>query len=269
MSPDQIMNILLVAAVAAFGLIAGSFLNVVIYRVPRRESIVLPASHCPVCAHSLTAQDNIPVLSYLFLKGRCRYCGAGISKQYPLVEAVAALIFVTSLLKYGLTPAFFPAVFFLLVLLSVSVIDIEHLIIPNVIVLPAIAIAALQIPLFALTKLDNVSLMDQAYWLWPIVGFLIGGGLLFLLALIWPNGMGGGDIKLAALMGLFLGRYVIVALFLGFLLGSVGGITAMSLFGKSRKDLIPFGPYLAGGSLIALYAGAPLVSWYLNISGLG
>lgn len=260
---------ILIIAAAAFGLIAGSFLNVVIYRVPRRESVVLPSSHCPACAHPLAAQDNIPLISYLFQKGKCRYCGARISKQYPLVEAVTALIFVTSLLKYGLTPAFFMAVFFLLVLLAVSVIDIEHQIIPNVIVLPAIAIAAIQIPLFALTKLDNISLVDRAYWLWPVVGFLIGGGLLFLLAIIWPNGMGGGDIKLAALMGLFLGRYVIVALFLGFFLGSVGGITAMSFFGKSRKDLIPFGPYLAGGSLIALYVGVPLVKWYLGISGFG
>lgn len=263
------MNILLVAVVAAFGLIAGSFLNVVIYRVPRRESVVLPSSHCPACERPLAAYDNIPLISYIVLKGKCRFCGALISAQYPLVEAVTSLFFVTSLLKYGLTPAFFLAVFFLLVLLSVSVIDIEHLIIPNVIVLPAIAVAAVQIPLFAFTKLDNVSLMDQAYWLWPVVGFLIGGGLLFLLAIVWPNGMGGGDIKLAALMGLFLGRYVIVALFLGFLFGSLGGITAMSFFGKSRKDLIPFGPYLALGSLIALYAGVPLVKWYLSISGLG
>lgn len=262
------MDVVLIIAAAAFGLLIGSFLNVVIYRVPRGESIVLPASHCPACDHPLSGLDNIPLISYTFLGGRCRYCGARISKQYPLVEAVTGLIVVAGFLKYGLTPAGFIAAFFLLVLLTVSVIDIEYLIIPNVIVLPAIVIAALQIPLFAFTKLDNVSLMDQAYWLWPVVGFLIGGGSLFLLALAWPNGMGGGDIKLAALMGLFLGRYVIVALFLGFLFGSIGGITAMSFFGKSRKDLLPFGPYLALGSLIALFAGVPLVAWYLNISGL-
>ena len=101
----------------------------------------------------------------------------------------------------------------------------------------------------------------------PVIGFLLGGGLLFLLALLWPNGMGGGDIKLAALMGLFLGPYVIIALFLGFLFGSVGGITAMSLLGKGRKDQIPFGPYLAAGAAVTLYAGVPVASWYLRVSG--
>lgn len=263
------MNVVLIPAIAAYGLIIGSFLNVLIYRIPRRESVVFPSSHCPICDKPLAAYDNIPLVSYIALKGKCRFCKTPIPIKYPLVEAVTSLIFVASFLWYGFTPAFFLAIFFQSVLLSVSVIDLEHKIIPNVIILPAIIIAALQIPLFAFTKVDSVSLVDQAYWLWPIVGFFVGGGLLLLLAMVWPNGMGGGDIKLAALMGLFLGRYVGVALFLGFLFGSIGGLAAMGFFGKSRKDLIPFGPYLAAGSLVSLYAGVPLVKWYLGVSGLG
>ncbi len=263
------MNTISILLTAVFGLMVGSFINVVIYLVPRRESIVLPSSHCPMCAHPLSARDNIPLVSYLILRGKCRFCGTPISKKYPLVEAVASLIAVTSLLKYGLTPAFPIAVFFLLVLLTVSVIDIEHRIIPNVIIVPAIGLGALLVPLYAFAGLKDAALIDKAYWLWPIVGFLIGGGLLLLLALAWPNGMGGGDIKLAAFMGLFLGRFVVVALFLGFLFGSIGGLTAIGFLGKSRKDLLPFGPYLAAGSLISLWVGLPLVQWYLRISGLG
>lgn len=261
------MNILLVVATAVFGLIFGSFLNVIIYRVPRRESVVLPSSHCPACDHQLAASDNIPVISYILLKGECRYCGVPISFKYPAVELITAFLALAALMKYGFTPAFFMAAFFLPVLLALSAIDIEYKIIPNVIVLPSIALGALLVPLYALVKADNISLVDQADWRWPIVGFLIGGGLLLLLALLWPNGMGGGDIKLAGFMGLFLGRYVVVALFLGFLLGSLGGLFAMFFLGKGRKDLIPFGPYLAAGSLLTIFVGAPLAHWYLTLSG--
>ncbi len=261
------MDIALVIPVIAFGLLVGSFLNVVIYRVPRRESIVLPASHCPHCDHALAARDNIPLLSYLLQRGRCRYCLAPISVQYPLVEGATAAIGVIALLTYGLTLNFALAVFFLLILLTVSVIDIHHKIIPNVIIIPAIVIGAVGLLGMPLAGIDGLSLLGGTGILPPVIGFLVGGGLLFLLALLWPNGMGGGDIKLAALMGLFLGPYVIIALFLGFLLGSVGGITAMSLFGKGRKDQIPFGPYLAVSAAVTLYAGVPIARWYLGVSG--
>ncbi len=261
------MDALLIILVVVFGLLVGSFLNVVIYRVPRRESIVLPASHCPKCEHELATRDNIPLVSYLLQRGKCRYCGDPISIQYPLVEAAASLIGVAAYLVYGLTLEFALAVSFLLILLTVSVIDIHHKIIPNVIVIPAIVIAAIVLLGLPLTDLATPALVGASGWLNPAIGFVIGGGLLFLLALLWPNGMGGGDIKLAALMGLFLGPYVIIALFLGFFLGSVGGVAAMGVLGKGRKDQIPFGPYLAAGAALTLYAGLPVAQWYLRISG--
>jgi leader peptidase (prepilin peptidase)/N-methyltransferase len=263
------MDAVSVIIVFAFGLLIGSFLNVVIYRVPRRESIVLPASHCPHCDHPLAARDNIPLFSYLWQRGKCRYCSAPISIQYPLVEAAAALIGVIAWLSYGPTLNFALAVFFLLVLLTVSVIDLHHKIIPNVIVVPAIIIGAVALIGLPLAGIDGLSLLGGLGFFNPLIGFLIGGGLLFLLAVLWPNGMGGGDIKLAALMGLFLGPYVIIALFLGFLFGSVGGLAAMGLLGKGRKDQIPFGPYLAVGAALTLYAGVPLAQWYLQMAHLG
>jgi leader peptidase (prepilin peptidase) / N-methyltransferase len=265
------MNIPLIVAVSAFGLLLGSFLNVVIYRVPRKLSVVLPASRCPACDHPLGVKENIPVISYLLQRGRCGHCNEGISPQYPVVEVAAAGLMVASLLTYGgLTAGFLAATVFLLILLTVSVIDIQWQIIPNVIILPAIALAAPVLLLFGLTGFGEASLMQSsAGWLSPVIGFLIGGGTLFALALLWPSGMGGGDVKLAALMGLFLGPYVIIALFTGFLFGSIGGLVSMGLFGKGRKDLIPFGPYLALGSLFTLYFGVRLSEWYLGLSGFG
>lgn len=263
------MNAVVVTAVAALGLMVGSFLNVVIYRVPRRESIVLPSSHCPTCEHPLRATDNIPILSWLLLGGKCRYCGARISAQYPFIEAVTAIVFGVLYLGSGLTFAFVTSVFFFIILLTVSAIDIEYKIIPNVIILPALVLSVFFIPISEFANVGRMPFVDHSDWVLSAVGFLAGGGFLLLLALIRPDGMGGGDIKLAAFMGLFLGRYVVVALFIGFLLGSIGGLTAITFFKKSRKDLIPFGPYLAAGAVITWFLGVPLVNWYLSTAGLG
>ncbi len=263
------MNLAVAVVATIFGLIIGSFLNVVIYRIPRRESIVLPASHCPACNHSLAIRDNIPVISFLLARGKCRYCGDRISIQYPLVEAVSAGIMLGVFLDLGLTPKFPVVAAFFLLLMTVSVIDIQHKIIPNVIIIPAIVLAVLLLPLQEITKTPLVPLIDQPNWIYSAAGFIIGGGFLFLLAILWPNGMGGGDIKLAAFMGLFLGRYIAVSLFMGFLLGSIAGLVSMTFLGKNRKDLIPFGPYLAIGAVVTLYFGVPLVKWYISISGLG
>lgn len=262
------MDALLIILVFIFGLLFGSFLNVVIYRVPRGESIVLPASHCPGCGHQLAWRDNIPLISYMIQRGKCRYCGVSISAEYPLVEAVTALIFGGSWLAYGAAPAFALAVFFLTVLWSVSVIDFHHKIIPNVIIIPAMVMAAPVLLVLPFLGVAGLSLMGGGP-LQAVIGFLIGGGLLLLLAVLWPNGMGGGDIKLGGFMGLFLGPYVIIALFLGFFFGAVGGIASMSLLGKSRKDQIPFGPYLALGAALTLWFGVPVASWYLELSGFG
>ena len=255
----------LFVAIALIGLIIGSFVNVVVYRVPRRESVVLPASHCPVCEHPLSVWDNVPVFSYLLLRGRCRHCGTRISLKYPLVEIASSVVFVASYAAYGLSINFALNAFFLLTLLMVSVIDIEHKIIPNVIVVPAIAIGAVVLGSLSIVAGGEVALIDRGGFAGPAIGFLGGGGFLLLLAWLWPNGMGGGDIKLAALMGLFLGRYVVIAIFIGFFLGALGGVLAMSLLGMSRKDQIPFGPYLAVGAVLTLFIGVPLSSWYLGM----
>ncbi|HEB13273.1 MAG TPA: prepilin peptidase [Actinobacteria bacterium] len=262
------MDAVVITVVAIFGLMVGSFLNVVIYRVPRRESIVLPSSHCPACEHPLSITDNIPLISWLLLGGKCRYCGERISIQYPLIEAVTMIAVVILYVSFGLTFAFGASVFFFLVLLTVSAIDIEYKIIPNVIILPALALSVSFLPISEFAKVGWMPFVDHSNWVFSAIGFLAGGGFLFLLALIRPDGMGGGDIKLAAFMGLFLGRYVIVALFIGFLFGSIGGLAAMTFLKKSRKDLIPFGPYLAAGAVFTWFLGVPLVNWYLSTAGM-
>ncbi|KKK94028.1 hypothetical protein LCGC14_2686950, partial [marine sediment metagenome] len=184
------MNAVVVTTVAILGLMVGSFLNVVIYRVPRRESIVLPASHCPACEHPLRPADNIPLISWLLLGGKCRYCGERISIQYPLIEAVTMIAVVISYLSYGLTFAFVTSVFFFLVLLTVSAIDIEYKIIPNVIILPALALSVFFLPISEFSNVGRMPFVDHPNWVFSAIGFLAGGGFLLLLAFIRPDGMG-------------------------------------------------------------------------------
>jgi leader peptidase (prepilin peptidase)/N-methyltransferase len=152
----------------------------------------------------------------------------------------------------------------LLVLIAVSFIDIDYKIIPNKIIIPALVVFSLLVPLQYFSGVRLLNLLTNN-WYDPLIGFFIGGGFLFLLALIWPGGMGGGDIKLMAFVGLFLGSYTVVALFIGFLLGALGGVLAMLFLGKSRKDQIPFGPYLALGALFTLFFGQPLINWYFSL----
>lgn len=254
----------MVLVVFILGLVFGSFLNVVIYRLPRKQSIVFPPSHCPQCQHALAPYDNIPVISFLLLKGRCRYCQKPISWRYPLVELLTALLLTAVYWQFQLSFSFFNAAAFILILIAVSFIDIDFKIIPNRIIIPALVVFASLIPVQYFTGLKLLNLLTSR-WYDPLIGFLIGGGFLYLLAVMWPGGMGGGDIKLAAFMGLFLGGYTAVALLIGFLLGALGGLAAMFFWGKSRKDQIPFGPYLALGSLVALFYGPEIVNWYLGM----
>jgi leader peptidase (prepilin peptidase)/N-methyltransferase len=257
---------LLVAGI--FGLAIGSFLNVIIYRLPKHQSIILPASHCPKCQHQLAIYDNIPVLSYLILAGRCRYCKQKISFLYPLIEISSSVIVVVSLYYFGLGIKFVATSFFLLVLLVISAIDLQHKIIPNLIILPAIATGIGLVLISQLWKVKALPLVDNSSLINSGSGFLIGGGLLLVVALARPGGMGGGDIKLAAFLGIFLGRYVLVGLFIGFLIGSIVGLIAIIAGTKSRKSLLSFGPYLALGAVITIIVGQPLVNWYLQISRL-
>jgi leader peptidase (prepilin peptidase)/N-methyltransferase len=248
-----------IAFAAAFagvlGSIVGSFLNVVAYRLPRRESLVRPGSRCPGCATAIKPYDNLPVLGWLLLRGRCRSCGVSISPRYPLVEAVSAALAVAVVLTKHSAAGIVLGLVLVGVLVPVALIDLEHRVIPNKITLPA-AVAALVIG----AALDLHGVPEQL-----IAGAGAGGFLLFFV-LAYPRGMGMGDVKLAAVLGLFLGRSVAVALLAGVLAGTFVGAAVMARVGveKGRKTAVPFGPFLALGGLIGLFAGPAIIHWYLH-----
>jgi leader peptidase (prepilin peptidase)/N-methyltransferase len=241
-------------ALAAFapGLALGSFLNVVAARVPLRRSIVRPPSACMSCEQEIRWYDNLPLVSYALLRGRCRDCGAKIPLVYPAVELVTALLIAGSVLVFGLTAKAAVAAFFCAVLVAVSAIDLEHRIIPNRIVIPATIVV-----LVANTLLDL-----SPEW---ILGALAGSGFLLAAALVYPAGMGMGDVKLALLMGAALGRNVSVALMAGMVAAMIPGLFLFARHGsKARKMGIPFGPFLALGSVVALFWGADILDAYLS-----
>ncbi len=244
-----------VAAAALFGAIVGSFLNVVVYRLPRRESLVTPGSHCPSCNTTIKPYDNVPVLGWLLLRGRCRACGTSISVRYPAIEALTAVLAVAVVLVRHSAHDIALGLVLVVVLMPVALIDFEHRIIPNKITLPA-ALAAVVIG--ALTRPSGVP--EQ------LIAGAAAGGFLLLFVLAYPRGMGMGDVKLAAVLGLFLGRSAGVALFVGVLSAALVGGTIMARLGveKGRKTAVPFGPFLALGGVVALLAGPPLVHWYLH-----
>ena len=241
-----------------FGSIIGSFLNVCIHRIPRGESIVFPPSHCPGCSEKIAPGDNIPILSYLLLRGRCRHCGGGISPVYPLVELLTALLFLYFTCRFGLSRVLLPYLIFLSAMIVIFFIDLFHQIIPDVISLPGILVGLALTPLLPHSFLEGV------------IGVLAGGGFFLSVAVISEKllgkpGMGGGDIKLAAMMGAFLGwKLLIVAVFLALLTGSAVGIILMALKKKGRRDPIPFGPFLALGGILTCLWGPVLLEWYLT-----
>jgi leader peptidase (prepilin peptidase) / N-methyltransferase len=254
---------LIVAGCALLGLLVGSFLNVVIYRVPRRESVVHPRSRCPSCDTQLTSLDNVPVLSWVVLRGRCRTCREPISVRYPLVELTTAMLFALAGARFGadwVLPAF---LLFFAVLLAVSMIDLEHYIVPNRIVFPTLAMA---VPLLALAALleDDWGAFGTA-----LIGALAASNGLLLINLVHPRGMGMGDVKLALVLGLYLGwlglDVVALGIFLGFLLGAVIGILLIAFGIRSRKDHVPFAPFLAGGALLAVLVGTSTLDWYAGV----
>ena len=241
------------AAIAApFGLLIGSFLNVVAYRLPRGESLLWPASHCPGCEQPIKPYDNVPVLSWLLLRGKCRNCGIRISPRYPAIEFLTALAFGAIVVLEGVDRDLIWQLPFAAMLIAVAGIDLEHRIIPNKVMLPS-AVFAIATAI-ALRPDDLPALL--------IAG--AGAFLAFLLcALAYPAGMGMGDVKLAGVMGLFLGVAVIPALFTAFLAGTVVGVAVIAKHGASgRKKGVPFGPFLALGGLVGLLAGPELIDLY-------
>ncbi len=236
-----------------FGAILGSFLNVVVYRLPRRESLVRPASRCPRCQAPIRPYDNVPLLSWLLLRGRCRDCSAPIPWRYPLVEALSALLCVAAVLAGDSTATIVLDVVFILLLVPIALIDLEHRIIPN-------SLTALG----ALLAIALGTALDPAGEATRLIAGAAAGGALLLAALAYPRGMGMGDVKLAAVMGLFLGKSVAAAMLIALLAGSLFGALLASRQGAAaaRKTAVPFGPFLAFGSLAAVFAGGPLVDWY-------
>ena len=252
-----------VAVFALFGLVVGSFLTVVVYRVPRKESLVKPRSRCPGCGARIRGVDNIPVVSWVLMRGRCRSCGEPISIRYPLTELAAAACFAAAAIKYqdDLFLAVVMALFYCM-LLAVSLIDAEHKIIPNRIVYPA-AIVFPALMLFGALMGRDLSPAHEA------LGAVAYGGGLFLVWLVYPKGMGMGDVKLAVVIGAVLGalglELVPVAAMLTFFLGALGGVLAMALGAKGRMSAIPIGPFMAAGAVLAALLGAEIADWYLGL----
>jgi leader peptidase (prepilin peptidase) / N-methyltransferase len=244
---------LALAAVAfAPGLAIGSFLNVVAARVPLKRSIVTPGSACMSCGHEVAWYDNVPVVSYLVLRGRCRGCGDGIGWVYPAVELLTALLIAACFLAFGWSGKSFVAAFFCAVLVTISATDLSHRIVPNVIVVPAAVVV-----LVAQTALE-----PSAEWALAAFG---ASFFLLLAALAYPKGMGMGDVKLALLLGAMLGRTVPVGLMLGMVAALVPSMVLLARHGSAaRKMAIPFAPFLALGGVLALFAGGPIVHWYLH-----
>ena len=250
------MPIAFAAAVAgAFGATIGSFLNVVAYRLPRAESLVHPGSRCPGCGTAIKVYDNVPVFGWLLLRGRCRSCRTAISPRYPIIEALTGALAVAVVLTNHSASAIVLGLVLVAVLVPVALIDLEHRIIPNKITLPA-AVAAVAIG----AALDLKGVPEQ------LIAGAGAGGFLLAFLLMYPRGMGMGDVKLAAVLGLFLGRSVAVAILAGVLTATLVGAAVIARVGveKGRKTAVPFGPFLALGGIVGLFAGPAIIHWYLH-----
>jgi leader peptidase (prepilin peptidase)/N-methyltransferase len=262
---SSIDTVVAVVLAAIFGLIVGSFLNVVIVRVPAGRSVVRPRSAC-ACGAPISSYDNLPVLSWLVLRGRARCCGERISVRYPLVEAFTALAFAVVAAWVGASWEL-PALLYLAAIgIALTMIDLELRRLPNAIVLPSYPIAAALLALAAFAQGHPIRLLHAA------IGAVALYVFYFLLMLVYSKGMGFGDVKLAGVLGLYLGwygwKYAVVGAFLAFVIGGVVGIVLMVVGRAGRKSLIPFGPFMVAGAWLGLAFAAPIVDWYLRASGL-
>jgi leader peptidase (prepilin peptidase)/N-methyltransferase len=249
----------LLALAALFGALVGSFLNVVIHRLPRKESIVFPPSRCPKCGARIFPWDNVPVVSWLLLGGRCRACKAPISKRYPAVEALSALLVTLVVARWGPTPTALVYIGFVLSLLAIMLIDLEHRIIPDAITLPGTLLGLL------LVRWTEVT------WLEALIGAIAGFAVLYLVGLAYEKatgieGMGGGDVKMAAFMGAFLGwKGILLVIFGGSLFGTIAGVITMARGKGGRRTALPFGTFLAPAAVLVLFFGPALIRWYIGL----
>jgi leader peptidase (prepilin peptidase)/N-methyltransferase len=269
--------------VAAIGAIIGSFLNVVIHRLPREESIVLPASSCPKCHTAIKPYDNIPVLSYLILRGRCRACSVSIPARYPAVEAITALLFAAVTWRDGLSFALGFDLIFVASLVALIFIDAEHMILPNAITYPGIVFALitrLAVPYLTspahFDDLPQLLLVFPDLPVWAVsligaaIGALVGGGSLWLMGFLWEKlrgveAMGLGDVKMMLAVGAFLGwRLTILTILIGALSGSLAGIAMMYRRGRNLQMMLPFGIFLGIGAIVSLLVGSRIITWYAS-----
>ncbi len=247
------------AMAGVFGAVIGSFLNVCIYRLPRGKSIVRPASACAQCGRHLSWAENIPIVSYLVLRGRCRTCRARISLRYPLVELVTALTFAAAWLAYGPTPLLVSRLVFACALIVLFAIDLEHHLLPNVITLTGIVVGL------------GFSFLTEPGWTSAVVGILTGGGILFLIAESYfrirhEEGLGMGDVKMLAMIGAFLGwKLTLVTLMMASLAGSIVGVLVLASGRGGMKYALPFGTFLALGAGLATTVGSRVLGWYLDL----
>jgi leader peptidase (prepilin peptidase)/N-methyltransferase len=257
---------LVVAFAAVLGLVIGSFLNVVIWRVPRGESVVSPPSHCPRCDTPISPRDNVPVLSWLLLRGRCRHCGEPISGRYPAVELLTAAVFAATALRLGADWALPAFLYLAAVGVALALIDLDTKKLPDRLTLPSYAVGVV--------LLGGAALAEGEWWLLAraLIGMAALYGFYFLLAVIYPAGMGFGDVKLAGVLGLHLGYLgwsaVVVGGALGFFLGGVFGAVAMAMRRASRKTMVPYGPFMILGAFLGIWWGQAIADAYLGATGL-
>lgn len=244
-----------IAAALVGGLLIGSFLNVVAWRLPRGESLATPGSRCPGCAVAIRPYDNVPVVSWLALRARCRHCDVGISARYPLVELATALLYVAVVIGRDGAHDIVLGLILVTVLVPVTLIDLDHRIIPNRITLPAAVLAIVA-----------GAILDPGFVPEQLIAGVAGGGFFLLAALAYPRGMGMGDVKLAGVLGLYLGRAVASAILIALVAGIVVGVGVIVAKGakEGRRTAVPFGPFLALGGVVALFAGNALIDAYLE-----
>ena len=245
---------MIAVVVGLFGLVIGSFLNVVIRRVPIRQSIVWPSSKCPSCGERIKSLDNLPVLSYLMLRGQCRSCKARISPRYPLVEAVAGILLALAAYEFGLSLSLAWALVLISALVVLAGTDLEHRLLPNAIVGPAAVVGFL---LSAIVDPDG-------WWVYPVSAVAVAAGLL-ALALAYPGGMGMGDVKMGGMLGAFLGPYAALAVFIGSLVGALVSGVLMVTGAIERGRALPFGLFLALAGVLTLFLGQDVWGWYLRL----
>lgn len=256
----MIVEFITVILFFVFGITIGSFLNVCIYRMPIEKSIVFPVSHCPHCQSAIAPYDNIPLLSYLILRGKCRHCAQPISIRYPLVEGLNGVMYVLTYLRFGLSGEAVVYALFISAMIVVAIIDYDHQIIPDEISLGGI-------PLGFLAAILTLNLT----WVDSFLGILVGAGILLAFAIFWQvafhyEGMGHGDIKLLATVGAFLGwKLAVFTIILGSLAGTIVGIGLIQFGGKDLKTKVPYGTFLAPAAIGAVFGGQAFIHWYLSL----